>query len=59
MAALYNTIESKVGNNNKLDEIVGAKLSFFGIPYQLVDAELSSDKKGISLIRDSLCNSLA
>ncbi len=41
--------ESKVSANNKLDDLLGAKISFFGVHYQLVNAETDSAQKAVFL----------
>ncbi len=42
-------LESRIGSDNKLNDIIGGKVSFFGMPYQLVNAETDASKKAIFL----------
>ena len=42
-------LESSIGTNNKLYDLVGVQIMFFGVPYQIVDASTDATKKAIAL----------
>ncbi|MBI4440661.1 hypothetical protein HY639_00695 [Candidatus Woesearchaeota archaeon] len=41
--------ESRISTDNRLDDMVGVRMSFFGTPYTIVAAQTDPDKKGVSL----------